>query len=96
VPAKARNDWWPQLGMEPFESYVRDKIGAIVAPDRLAEAPAKILELLAEPEAFQANVGKLRDEWVFNLGHSAAAAAKAIAQLALESDQRSAQTTSTK
>jgi len=88
VPAKARNDWWPQLGMEPFESYVRDKIGAIIAPDQLEEMPRKILELLAEPEAFQANVGKLRDEWVFNLGHSAEAAAKALAQLARESDQR--------
>jgi hypothetical protein len=96
VPAKARNDWWPQLGMEPFESYVRDKIGAIVAPNQLEEMPRKILELLAEPEAFRANVGKLRDEWVFNLGHSAEAAAKALAQLAQESDQRPTPTSGTK
>jgi YidC/Oxa1 family membrane protein insertase len=91
VPAKARNDWWPELGMEPFESYVRDKIGAIVSPDQLENAPGKILELLAEPEAFKTNVSRLRDEWVFNLGHSSEAAAKALAQLARESDQRPAQ-----
>jgi hypothetical protein len=86
VPAKARNDWWPKLGMEPFESYVRDKIGAIVSPDQLENAPGKIRELLSEPEAFQTNVENLRDEWVFNLGHSSEAAAKALAQLARESD----------
>ncbi len=90
LPPKARNDWWPQLGMEPFESYVRDKIGALLTPGQFADAPGKIRELLQDPAVFRANVARLRADWVFNLGHSAEAAAASIAQLARESDQRAA------
>jgi hypothetical protein len=86
VPPKARNDWWPQLGIEPFESFVRDKIGTIASPDNLRAVPDQIRALLRNPEVFRANVAQLRDDWVFNPGHSAEAAAKAILQLAQESD----------
>jgi hypothetical protein len=90
VPPKARNEWWPALEIEPFEAYIRDKIGAIVAPDKLAEAPAKIHELIANPDEFRRDVGLIRAEWVFNLGDSAAAGAKAIAELAKQADSRPA------
>jgi YidC/Oxa1 family membrane protein insertase len=86
VPPKARNDWWPELGIEPFEAYVRDKIGAIVSPDSLGEVPERIRELLAEPDVFRANVTVLRNDWVFNLGCSTEAAASAIVELARQSD----------
>lgn len=88
VPPKARNEWWPKLEMEPFESFVRDKIGAIVSPDALEAVPAEIDRLLEDPEAFRASVAQLRDEWVFNLGASTEHGAKAIAQLAAEADKR--------
>jgi YidC/Oxa1 family membrane protein insertase len=92
VPAKARNDWWPTLEMEPFESYVRDKIGAIVHPDSLVAVPDEIMQLLENPAAFRESVAKLREEWVFNLGSSAQAGAKAIAELAAQADARPQQT----
>ena len=53
VPPKARNDTWPELGIEPFESYVRDKIGAILPPERIAEAPDVIRRLVRDPPAFR-------------------------------------------
>jgi YidC/Oxa1 family membrane protein insertase len=89
VPPKARNDWWPELGMEPFESYVRDKLGAIVSPGSLAEVPAEIERLVASPDQFRASVAAMRADWVCNLGSSAAAAARAIIELAQQADQRS-------
>jgi hypothetical protein len=85
VPAKARNDVWPELEMEPFESYVRTRIGALLSMDRLDQAPEKIRELIADPERFQQEVGLLRDEWVFNLGTSSLAAAEAVVRMANES-----------
>jgi hypothetical protein len=88
VPPKARNDWWPEMGIEPFESFVRDKIGAIVSPAALETVPEQIQALLADPAAFRAGVAQLRDEWVFNLGSSSAAGARAIAELARQSDSR--------
>ena len=90
VPPKARNDWWPEMGIEPFESFVRDKIGAIVSPDNLTSVPDEIRSMLADPDAFRQSVKQLREEWVFNLGDSSAAGARAIAELARQSDSRPA------
>lgn len=78
VPPKSRNDTYHELGIEPFESYVRDRIGAILPPDRLSEAPATILRLLEDPGPFRQRVRQLRADSVCNLGRSAAAAADAI------------------
>jgi YidC/Oxa1 family membrane protein insertase len=84
VPPKTRNDTYHELGMEPFESYVRDKIGAILAPQRLAEAPAMILNLLENPGQFSQRVRQLREACVFNLGCSSQAAARAVVEVADE------------
>jgi YidC/Oxa1 family membrane protein insertase len=84
VPPKSRNDEWQQLEIEPFESLVRGRIGAVLAPKRVAEAPSVIRELLADPEQFRRDVQQLRDEWVFNVGSSSAAAADAVARIADE------------
>lgn len=84
VPPKARNDSWQELGIEPFESLVRDKIGAILAASQLDQAPDEVRRLLSNPDAFRANVSKLRDESVYHLGSSSVVAAEAIAAMARE------------
>ena len=84
VPPKSRNDTWKELGLEPFEMSVRAKIGAVVAPDRLADVPEEIRRLLADPDRFRAQIAAVREKSVFNLGSSSAAAAEAIAGLADE------------
>jgi YidC/Oxa1 family membrane protein insertase len=87
VPPKARNDTWPELGMEPFEMFVRDRIGAIIAPDRLADVPGRIRQLVADPDAFRRHVADIRREWVYNLGRSGPAGAEAIARIAREVEE---------
>lgn len=82
VPPKARNDTWMELGMEPFESFVRTRIGALLPPDAIADAPARIRELVADPARFRAGVAALRNDWVYNQGTSGAAGAAAIAGIA--------------
>jgi YidC/Oxa1 family membrane protein insertase len=82
VPRKARNDVWPELGMEPFEVFVRDKIGAILPPHRLGDAPSVIRSALQDPERFRQDIAMLRSQWVFNLGSSASAGASAIQRIA--------------
>ena len=78
VPPKTRNDSWQSLGIEPFESYVRGRIGAVVKPENLNGVPGEIRRLLEDPARFRREVSALRDEWVSNLGHSSQAAAEAI------------------
>jgi hypothetical protein len=82
VPPKARNDTWPELGMEPFESFVRPRLGALLKPGDLREAPARIRELVAEPARFRDGIAGLCAGWVYNLGTSGAAGAAAIAAIA--------------
>jgi YidC/Oxa1 family membrane protein insertase len=84
VPPKARNDTWPELGMEPFESYVRRRLGALLPPGAIGEAPARIRELVADPARFRASVAALRADWVYNLGSSGPAGAAAIARIAAD------------
>ena len=84
VPPKTRNEVWQKLGIEPFEMLIREKIGRVLSPDRVADAPAAIRELLANPEQFRREVGSLRAEWVYNLGSSGRAAAEAVAGIADE------------
>jgi hypothetical protein len=71
--------------MEPFESYVRDKIGVILPPDRLGEAPEVVRRLVRHPARFRQQVQALRSDWVFNLGRSGEAGGEAIARVARES-----------
>ncbi len=78
LPPKSRNNTWRELGMEPFEMYVRDKIGALLAPERLAGAPEVIRALVRDPAQFRREVAALREQWIFNLGTSGEAGARAV------------------
>jgi hypothetical protein len=82
VPPKARNDTWRQLGIEPFESRVRSLIGTVIDPDAVADVPAAIRRLDADPEAFRAQVEALLAESVYHAGRSGPAGAEAIAAVA--------------
>jgi YidC/Oxa1 family membrane protein insertase len=84
VPAKSRNSSYKELGIEPFESSVRERIGVILPLGQLAHAPQRIRELLENPQRFREQVRTLRDQSVFNLGSSAAAGAVAVARIADE------------
>lgn len=84
VPPKTRNDTWRELGLEPFERSVRAKIGAVVAPDCLAEIPDEIRRLVRDPVRFREQIAAVRATCVFNPGSSSAAAADAIAGISDE------------
>ena len=87
LPQKSRNAAWQSLGIEPFESYVRDKLGALLPQGELARLPDLIRELVRDPGRFRGNVAKLRADWVYNVGSSGIAGAEAIAMLAREMRQ---------
>lgn len=84
LPPKSRNQTWQELGMEPFEMSVREKLGALLVPSRLAEAPQLIRELARDPARARQNAEALREEFMYNVGSSGPAAAKAVAAIADE------------
>ena len=85
VPPKSRNTTWPELGIEPFESFVRDKTRCAAASARVcAEAPGVIRRLVRDPGQFRRDVANLRRDWMYNLGRSGEAGAEAVAGIAAE------------
>jgi hypothetical protein len=84
LPFKARNDAWRELGIEPFESWVRDKLGVLIAPDALERLPGLVRELARDPGRSRDLAAKLREDWVYNIGRSGIAGAEAIAAIARE------------
>jgi YidC/Oxa1 family membrane protein insertase len=82
VPRKTRNDQYQTLGIEPIEAFIRDRIGAILAPDQIQRSPQVIADLLQEPARFRQSIAEVRAQWVFNLGTSAAVGAENIARIA--------------
>lgn len=84
VPRRVRNPDWEKLGLEPVESSIRERVGAILSPQALTEAPDLIRRLLEQPEAFRQRMAALREEMVFRLGHSIPDGAREIARIADE------------
>lgn len=82
VPRRIRNPDWQKLGLEPIESSIRDRAGAILSPEALDEAPEVIRQLLGERQAFRQRMAELRVKTVFRLGHSIPDGAREIARIA--------------
>lgn len=88
VPRRIRNPDWKDWGMEPMESAVRSQVGDIVAPDQLQLAPQKIHELLSRKTEFSSRMRELRQQQVFNLGHSIAIGAAELVRIADQQAQK--------
>jgi YidC/Oxa1 family membrane protein insertase len=79
VPRKVNNPEYERVGIEPFEASVRERIGALCAPDALAALPDLVRRVCSQREAMRAQIRATRDECVYNVGTSGAAAADYIA-----------------
>jgi YidC/Oxa1 family membrane protein insertase len=82
LPRRIRNPHYQALGIEPFEAFIRQEVGSVLPPDQISAAPQQIGRLLEAPEQFRDRIKALRQQWVFNLGHSVTAAASEIARIA--------------
>lgn len=81
VPRKLNNPDWERIGLPTIEDAIRDRIGAIVSPDRLDTAPDAIRGLLGRAEAMRGSLRAERGRWIYNVGHSAEVAADYIVAL---------------
>ena len=70
VPRKVNNPGWDQLGIEPLEAWIRDKIGVVVPKAELDSMPNHIGSLIQESASYSTRIRQLRSEYVHNLGES--------------------------
>jgi CDP-Glycerol:Poly(glycerophosphate) glycerophosphotransferase len=82
VPRKINNPDYSRYVNQPIEDLLRPQLGAVLAPDRLAEAPTLARRLIAEGPARVRHLADLRARWVFNIGTSGARGAEMIASIA--------------
>jgi YidC/Oxa1 family membrane protein insertase len=82
VPKRVRNPNYQELDIEPIEISIRNKVGAILSPSDLVQAPSVIETLLSQPDAFRNQIRELRNSILFNIGNSIAIGAKEIAEIA--------------
>ncbi len=79
VPRKVNNPDYLELGIEPFEASVRERIGAVIAPDRLDALVPALTEIVGAANDWRERLVQVRDESVFNVGGSGHAGAAVIA-----------------
>lgn len=79
VARKVNNPDYDELGIEPFEAAVRERVGAVVAADDPAAAVSAVHRIASEAGEWQVRLRAERDAAIFNVGRSGAVAAAVIA-----------------
>ncbi|MEP6625989.1 MAG: CDP-glycerol glycerophosphotransferase family protein, partial [Acidimicrobiia bacterium] len=79
VERKVNNPEYAELGIEPFEVAVRDRIGAVVAADDPSGIVGAVRDAIDNADNWAERLRTVRDESIFNVGDSGRVAAAAIA-----------------
>jgi hypothetical protein len=69
VPRKVNNPEYTNISAEPFEVWVRDKIGDVVSVDQLFQVPQFLSKFLSSDNK-QNKITSLREDYLYNFGNS--------------------------
>lgn len=87
VPRKVLNLEYEYFSSPPLETIIREKIGAVLNPDHINEAPGLIEVLCGRSDEWAEAIRAQRELWVYNLGDSARLGAAHLAELSTISQQ---------
>ena len=83
TPMKVGNPDWHDLGIEPTDISLRNKVGRSFDPADLSGLGDAVAEMIAHPNAWSEKVSAVRDEMIFNLGHAAEVAGEYLLERVL-------------
>lgn len=83
TPMKVGNPDWRELGIEPTDISLRNKVGRSFDPADLSGLGDAVAEMIAHPNAWSEKVSTVRDEMIFNLGHAAEVAGEYLLERVL-------------
>jgi YidC/Oxa1 family membrane protein insertase len=81
TPPKINNPNFGEVEYEPFEDWVRPRIGTVVPLGEMARVGAAVTELVADAPRWAASIEQVRGESVFNVGTSADVGAKHLLEI---------------
>lgn len=83
TPMKVGNPDWRELGIEPTDISLRNKVGRSFDPADLSGLGDAVAEMIAHPNAWSEKVSAVRDEMIFNLGYAAEVAGEYLLERVL-------------
>ena len=81
MPRKVNNPNYQRLNVEPFESWIRDQIGIVLARNDTKDTPDAIAELVSNPTFSINRFNEIRGANVFNVGASGQVGAQEILKI---------------
>ena len=87
TPMKVGNPHWEEIGIEPSDIWLRNAIGRSFSPqhaDRIGDAVA---EMLASSGSWSGQIARVRDGFIFNIGHGAEKAGEYLLSAMLRAQQ---------
>ena len=88
TPMKVVNPDWQELGIEPTDISLRNRLGVSLSPDRAKELGAVAAEMIENQDAWHDKVMAVRDETIFNVGCSSEIAGEYLLSRGLVIQQR--------
>jgi len=71
TPMKVMNPHWRDIGVEPMDLWLRDRIGVSLDTDNLDEIKSVVLNLLSSSEDYKAAIVDIMAENLYNVGNAA-------------------------
>lgn len=78
TPMKIMNEDYEELGITPIDIELRNKIGRSIDTDQLAALPQIVEELLNNNAFSRESLEKIRNEYIYHIGHSGETGAEYI------------------
>ena len=83
VERKVNNQDYGDLGIEPYEVSIRDRIGKVVEPSKLSQIGPSVISMLENSGMWREAIITERDTAISNIGNSAEIGAAVIAEKAM-------------
>ena len=84
TPMKVMNPDYEELGIEPFDIMIRDKVGISLELDELDKTADTVYKLLHENNYSAEELKKIREQYLYNIGKSGNVGAKYIIERLIE------------
>ncbi len=78
VPRKVQNDRYQELGIEPFEATMRERVGMVVPVEEIPTIHERVNRLIEERSSYKARIAELRSQNLFAFGRSSEIGARHI------------------